>query len=65
VLTATRLVRASGIWGARRLDMATPAGRTHTVLAIDSVRFDGGLPASLFDPRALPDPVAASVTGKD
>ena len=65
VLTATRLVRVSGIWGARRLDMTTPAGHTHTVLAIDSVRFDGGLPASLFEPGRLPDPVPAFVTGKD
>jgi len=45
--------------------MTTPAGHTHTVLAIDSVRFDGGLPASLFEPGRLPDPVPAFVTGKD
>jgi hypothetical protein len=52
-LHASDLKRVDGIWGARRLEMATVAEGTRTVLTIDEAKFNTGLDEKLFTPEAL------------
>lgn len=42
-LAASDIKHESGVWGARRLEMTTPASHTRTDLIFDSVKFDSGL----------------------
>lgn len=53
VMHASQLKKVSGIWGARRVEMTTPAEGTHTTLTIEEVQFNTGLKESMFTPEAL------------
>ena len=57
-LHASQLKKDAGIWGFRRVDVATVAGGTHTVLTIDEAHFNTGLSPDLFTPDALGKPSA-------
>ena len=52
-LAASDIKHESGVWGARRLEMTTPATHTKTDLIFDSVKFDSGLRESVFTPEQL------------
>ncbi|QQS47957.1 MAG: outer membrane lipoprotein-sorting protein [Acidobacteriota bacterium] len=56
ILKASSLEKISGIWIARRLEMATPAEQTKTVLVISDIRFNTGLKEDLFTRQALERP---------
>lgn len=53
VLHASQIKRVSGVWGARRTEMSTPADGTRTVLAINDVKFNAALDEKLFTPEGL------------
>jgi hypothetical protein len=53
VLHASQIKHVSGIWGARRTEMSTPADGTRTVLSIDDVKFNVKLDEKLFTPEGL------------
>jgi hypothetical protein len=50
---ASGLRKVSGIWGARRTEMASSLEGTKTVLTIDEIHLNTGLDDSLFTPEAL------------
>lgn len=56
VLKAGNLEKISGIWVARRLEMATPGEGTKTILSLDDIRFNTGLKDDMFTQRALERP---------
>jgi hypothetical protein len=53
VLHASQLKRVSGIYGPRRMEMASVLNGTRTVLVIDEVKFNASLDETLFTPQAL------------
>jgi hypothetical protein len=53
VLHANQLKKVSGIWGARHVEMSSPAEDTRTTLTIEEVQFNTGLEESMFTPEAL------------
>lgn len=52
-LRAWDLKHESGVWGTRRLEMASPVEHTRTDLIFDSVKFNTGLDEAAFTPDAL------------
>jgi len=56
VLKASDLVKISGIWVAKRVEMNSPAEGTRTVLMIDEIKFNTGLKEDLFTQQALEKP---------
>jgi outer membrane lipoprotein-sorting protein len=50
---ASRLRKASGIWGARRMEMSSASTDSRTILTIEAVHFNAGLRDDLFVPEAL------------
>jgi len=56
VLKATDLVKISGVWVAKRVEMSSPAEGTKTVLVIDEIKFNTGLKEDQFTQQALEKP---------
>jgi outer membrane lipoprotein-sorting protein len=52
----SQLKKESGVSGFRRIDVASVADGTHTVLTIDEAHFNTGLSADLFTPDAMGKP---------
>lgn len=52
-LHASALKRASGIWGARHVEMRSLGENTRTVLTIDEVKFNQNLDEKLFTPESM------------
>jgi outer membrane lipoprotein-sorting protein len=50
---ASDLVKISGIWVARRVEMSSPAEGTRTAMVIDDIRFNTGLKEDQFTQQAL------------
>jgi outer membrane lipoprotein-sorting protein len=53
VMHGSQIKRASGIWGVRRVEMATPAENTRATLTIEEVHFNTGLDEKMFTPEGL------------
>jgi hypothetical protein len=53
VMHGSQLKKVSGIWGARRVEMISPAENTRTTLTIEEVHFNTGLDEKLFTPEGL------------
>ena len=56
VLKASDLVKISGIWVAKRVEMSSPTEGTKTVLMIDEIKFNTGLKEDQFTQQALEKP---------
>lgn len=56
VLKAGDLVKISNIWVAKSIEMSSPVEGTKTVLAVDEIKFNGGLKEDLFTQQALEKP---------
>jgi outer membrane lipoprotein-sorting protein len=52
-LHASALKKASGIWGARHVEMQSVEEKTRTVLTIDDAKFNQHLDENLFKPESL------------
>lgn len=50
---ASQLKKVSGVWGARRTEVRSLAESTRTVLSIDEVHFNQGLPEEWFTPEGM------------
>jgi outer membrane lipoprotein-sorting protein len=50
---ASDLVRVSGIWVARRVEMSSPTEGTRTAMIVDDIRFNTGLKEDQFTQQAL------------
>ena len=59
-LHASGLKKASGISGARHVEMRSVEGKTRTVLTIDEVKFNQHLDEKLFTPESLENAPATS-----
>jgi hypothetical protein len=50
---ASDLVKVSGIWVARRVEMSSPTESTRTAMVIEDIRFNTGLKEEMFTQQAL------------
>lgn len=50
---ASDLVKVSGVWVARRVEMSSPTENTRTAMVVEDIRFNTGLKEEMFTQQAL------------